>query len=153
MMQTYGMHELTGWMPCKNCDHKLEHPFGELFYENSTLKAISRSLLKYKYKWKVDNKKTGKVSKYTNSATIVLSPEVTKPAQYNYLKLRVRLNEDISVVHPELAMLNGASNLGCQRISLQLQERSPFSTSANLIATILNSGEVNTVNFMVTSGN
>lgn len=140
MMQTYGMPELTGWIPCKNCIHysdEQEHPSGILFYKNSTVKAISRSLLKYKYRWRAD-KHTGKMSKYVYSATIVLTPEITTPVDYNDLKLRVRLKTGVSVVYPELAMFD---SLGCEYIALNLQE-SLFSTSTNLTVTISNSGKV-----------
>jgi hypothetical protein len=144
-MPTYGMPELTGWISCRNCTPYLygqQHPSEKLFYKNSSVKAIARSLLKYRSKWKVAD---GKVSKRDYYADIVLSPKVVKPVEYNDLMLRIRLVNNISVVHPVLTMLEETATLGCRYILVKLHE-SRFSTSALLTVTISNSGEVSNHN-------
>lgn len=146
MIPTYGIPELTGWIPCSDCtDYSNErvHPSGELLYKNSPVRAIARSLLRYKYRWKIDDKRTGRMSKHVYSTTIVLSPKITMPAENNDLKLHVKLDNDISVVYPELALFEEVSNIGCEYTLLKLQE-TLFSTSTNLTVTISNSGVVST---------
>lgn len=140
-MHTYGLPELTGWSVCHNCARYPDdqaHPAGKLFYDStSTTKAKSRSLLRYKYRWSI--RKNGDVSKHVYSATLVFLPKIIESEISD--ELIVRLRSDISVVYPKLTMFEEVSNIGCEYILLQLQE-SLFSTSANLTATISNSGEV-----------
>ena len=98
---------------------------------------MSRSFLNQKFEWKI--RSHGKISKRVYATTIILTPKVTN--QDDVLNLLVRLDTDLDIVDPKLAVFKEATSLRCEYMALHLHD-SLFSTSTNLTATILNSGEV-----------
>ena len=142
LMPTYGLKILTGWNVCSTTCTQVEpeHSLGKFVRRNMAIKTYSRAILKHRYLWH-SSQVTERIRKRELSTMIVLTPNMTQLNDVSNLKLLIRLEEDLTILSPMLAMIQDASD-GCRYIKLSVLESVQSTTIANLTATISNIGEV-----------